>query len=70
MHKMPKRVSVEEADNGFMVSCYTPKGEKKLVCTSMQDVFDAVAQCMGEKVKKPSRKERISSLTKKLSYKK
>jgi hypothetical protein len=70
MPKMPKRVSVEEADNGYMVSCYDPKGEKKLVCTNIEEVFAAVAECMGEKVRKPSREERIASLSKKLGYKK
>jgi hypothetical protein len=47
MPKMKMRVTVEEADNGYMVSCYDDKGEKKVVAKSLNEVAKAVKQMFG-----------------------
>ena len=50
--KQPKRVSVEEADNGYMVSSYEsstdgPGREKKMVCKTIDEAMMAVKKMMG-----------------------
>lgn len=67
-YKMPKRVTIEEADNGYTVSCYDGKGEKKLVYESIDGAFQGIAKMMGMEMKKEKapKKERIRALVKKL----
>jgi len=49
MPKMPKRVTVEEASNGFMVSMYDEKhGEMKMVCKDMGEVHKTVEKMMSK----------------------
>jgi len=46
---MPKRVSIEEAENGFMVSSYSDSpggGEKKVVCKTMEEAKAAMEKMM------------------------
>ena len=51
-YKFPKRVSIEKADNGYVVRCSTQKGEQQMVCKTMDDVMEAVQDMMGAKEKK------------------
>lgn len=60
---MKKRVSVEEADNGYTVSCYDQNGEKKMVCKTIDEVHDAVSNMMG---KGATRKDRVKKIVGKL----
>lgn len=70
MPKMKKRVTIEEADNGYTVSSYDNKGEKKMVCKNMSEVADAVGEMMGEKMKpKMTDADRKKMLAKKLHMK-
>lgn len=55
--KSPKRVSVEEADNGFMVSMMSsePGGEKKMVCKNMEEAKAAMEKMMTGKSEEPKK---------------
>ena len=57
MPTMKKRITVEEADNGFLVSMYDDKGEKKLIAKTMDEVHAAVSKLMGGKSEKEKTKE-------------
>ena len=53
MPKMPKRATVEEAHNGFIVRCMDEKGnEKQMVCKDMGEVHKAMDDAMAKKEKK------------------
>ena len=46
---MPKRMTVEEADNGYVVSMSDGKGnEKRLVCKTMKEAHVAMEEMMGK----------------------
>ena len=45
--KMPKRVTVEEADNGYIVSTYSEKGrDEKIVCKNRNEAMEAIGKMM------------------------
>lgn len=53
--KPKKSVTIEEADNGYLVRTYLPEPnmqEKKMVCKDMDEVMEAVENMMGKKGKK------------------
>ena len=49
MPKMPKRVRVEEAENGYIVSGMDEKGhEKQMVRKNMDEVMEVMGEMMGK----------------------
>lgn len=48
-YKMPKRVTVEKAGNGFIVRSSDQSGEKNLLAHTMAEAHGHVATMMGEK---------------------
>lgn len=54
---MPRRITIEEADNGFIVSCYDKEGkEKRIVCSNLEKAATAMTDMMkskGNKMKYP-----------------
>lgn len=55
--KMLKRVEVEKADNGYVVSCNY--GEKKSICKDMDEVMKAIQSMMGNKPMKKEHNEMV-----------
>lgn len=56
--KSPKRVTVEEAQNGYMVSMYSDgpgAGEKKVVCKTMDEAKAAMEKMMTGKTEEPKK---------------
>ena len=51
---MLKSVTITEADNGYIVSCYGNEGEKKIVAKNFKDAFIALKKLF--KVKDSDRK--------------
>ena len=51
-YSMPKRVTIEKADNGYVVSCYTGSGEKKTVAKDITEASEAAEKMMGLSEKK------------------
>ena len=45
-HKMPERISITKAENGFIVSKYGDKGEEQIVCKDKDEMMNAVGQMM------------------------
>ena len=57
MPKMPKRVTVERVENGFIVRGSDEKGnEKQMICKDMSEVHKVVSEMMGEKTKEMKKK--------------
>ena len=64
MPKMAPRMSIEKADNGFIVKMMNDKGEKIMVCKTIEEAKSAVGEMMGgksEKSKVESNSKRITS---------
>ena len=58
--KMPKRVTVEEADNGYIVSTYSEKGrDEKIVCKNRNEAMEAIGKMMGMKMQHKNPKEKM-----------
>lgn len=52
-HKYPRRVSVEEAENGFIVHLSDEKGNSKMmVAKDMNEANEMMSKMMGMKMKK------------------
>lgn len=62
MPPMPKRVNIEEADNGYIVSANDNGKEKRMVCKTADEAMAAVKDMIGvkaeEKESEGSYKER------------
>lgn len=66
--KNPKRVSIEEADNGFVINCYTGEGETvQKVATDLSEAMSIMHKMMGMKKDKKEMKEVKGSKTSKVA---
>jgi hypothetical protein len=45
--KAPKRVNIEEAENGYVVSMYDGEKEKRVVCKTVDEAVAAMKEMMG-----------------------
>ena len=57
MPKSPKRVSIEEAENGYTLSMYDGDKNKTMVAKDMKEVQGMMMSMMGMKMSKGEKKE-------------
>ena len=50
--KIPKSVTIDEAENGYTVSCYNGERSIKTVHESMEGALESVKKMMAKKTKK------------------
>lgn len=57
IQRAPKRITIEEADNGYIFSISDSKGEKRMVCKTMDDVIEKVKGAIGKTKKEVDKSE-------------
>lgn len=68
-YSSPKNVSIIKADNGFVVSCYDSKGEKKVIAKDIEEASTAAEKMFGFSEPKESFKN-VKEKANKLAMKK
>ena len=67
VYKSPPSVTITQADNGYVVSCYTEKGEKRMVA---KDLDEALKNAEGMMLKKGENYKETKEKANKMAMKK